>query len=67
MLFVKTPLQPPVPDAVASHVLKAVFICACVKHADVVVFTGHVNTTDGGAGTVKVASQVVVIGAHKLV
>jgi hypothetical protein len=61
------PLHPPVPDAVANHVLKAVFTCACVKQDDVVVFTGHVNDTVGGFGTVNVAWQVVVNGAQLLV
>ena len=67
LLFVNTPLHPPVPDAVANHALKAVFIWACVKQADVVVFTGQVNDITGGAGTVNVAWQVVVNGAHELV
>jgi hypothetical protein len=67
LLFVVTPLQPPLPDAVANHALKAVFTCACVKQADVAVFTGHVNDTTGGAGTVNVAWHVVVNGAHVLV
>jgi hypothetical protein len=66
-LFVNTPLHPPLPDAVASHALNAVFTCACVKQADVVVFTGHVSDTVGGAGTVNVAWQVVVNGAQVLV
>jgi hypothetical protein len=30
LLFVSTPLQPPLADAVASHVAKAVFTAACV-------------------------------------
>ena len=67
MLFDNTPLQPPLADAVANHALNAVFICACVKQADVVVFTGQVNDTVGGAATVNVAWQVVVNGAHELV
>jgi hypothetical protein len=66
LLFVNTPLHPPVPDAVANHALKAVFTCACVQ-AVVVVLTGHVNVTSDGAGTVNVASQVVVNGAQLLV
>jgi hypothetical protein len=60
-------LHPPLADAVANQALKAVFTWACVKQADVLVFTGQVNATSGGAGTVKVAWQVVVIGAHVLV
>jgi hypothetical protein len=67
LLFVNTPLQPPLADAVANHALKAVFTCACVKQAAVLVFTGHVKTIVGGAGTVNVAWQVVVNGAHVLV
>jgi hypothetical protein len=60
-------LHPPLPDAVANHALKAEFTCACVKQADVAVFTGQVIDTTGGAGTVNVAWQVVVNGAHVLV
>ena len=67
LLFVKTPLHPPDPDAVDNHALNAVFTCACVKQADVAVFTGQVIDTTGGAGTVNVAWQVVVNGAHVLV
>jgi hypothetical protein len=67
LLLDKIPLQPPLADAVANHALKAVLICACVKQAPVVVFTGQVNVTVGGAGTVNVAWQVVVNGAHELV
>jgi hypothetical protein len=60
-------LHPPLADAVANHALKAVFTCACVKQAAVWVFTGQVNDIIGGAGTVNVAWQVVVNGAHELV
>ena len=67
LLFVKTPLHPPLADAVANHALKAVFTCACVKQAAVLVFTGQVNDITGGAGTVNVAWQVVVSGAQLLV
>jgi hypothetical protein len=55
LLFVSTPLQPPVTDTVASQVLKAAFTEDCNWQAVVVVFTGQFNTTLGGAGTVKVA------------
>lgn len=55
LLLVKTPLQPPVPLAVASQVLKAAFTAACVWQAAVVVFTGQVSTAGGVAETVKVA------------
>ena len=67
LLFVNTPLHPPLADAVANHALKAVFTCACVKQEAVLVFTGQVNDTIGGGGTVKVAWQVVVNGAQVLV
>ncbi len=67
LLSVNTPLQPPLADAVASQFAKAVFTAACVWHAGAVVLVGHVNTTDGEAGTVKVAWQVVVNGAQVLV
>jgi hypothetical protein len=60
-------LQPPLPDAVANHALKAVLTCACVKQAEVAVFTGHVNDTTGGAFTVNVAEHVLVNGSHVLV
>jgi hypothetical protein len=66
LLFVNTPLHPPLADAVANHALKATFTCACVKQAAVLVFTGQVNDT-GGAGTVNVAWHVVVNGAQVLV
>ena len=60
-------MHPPLADAVANHALKAVFTCASVKQAAVLVFTGQVNDTVGGAGTVNVAWQVVVKGAQLLV
>jgi hypothetical protein len=67
LLFVNTPLHPPDPDAVANHALKAEFTCDCSKPDAVLVFTGHVKDTTGGAGTVNVAWQVVVNGAQVLV
>ncbi len=67
MLFVKTPLQPPVALAVDSHVLNAAFTAACVWHAVVVAFVGQVNTTFCAVATVNVAWQVVVSGAQLLV
>jgi hypothetical protein len=54
-LFVKVPLQPPVPLAVANQVAKAASTAACVWQAVVVVFVGQVSVTVGAAGTVKVA------------
>jgi hypothetical protein len=67
LLFVKVPLQPPLPLAVASHVLKAAFTAACVWQAVVVVLTGQVSDTVGAVGTVKVAWQVVINGRQVLV
>jgi hypothetical protein len=58
-LLVKTPLQPPVAEAVASQVLNAAFTAACVWQAAVVVFAGQFNTTFCAEATVKVAWQVV--------
>jgi hypothetical protein len=59
LLFVNTPLQPPVAVAVASQLLNAAFTAACVWQAAVVVFAGQFNTTFGAAATVYVAWQVV--------
>ena len=67
MLFDNAPLQPPVADAVANQVAKAVLIDACDWQAATAVFVGQVSTTVGAAGTVKVAWQVVVSGAQVLV
>jgi hypothetical protein len=67
LLFVNTPLQPPLADAEANQVAKAVFTAACVWHAAAVVLVGQVSTTVGGTATVNVAWQVVVVGAQSLV
>ena len=67
LLFVSTPLQPPDAVAVASHVAYAASSWACVKQALAVDGIGQVSTTVGGAVTVKVAVQVVVVGAQELV
>ena len=67
LLLVSAPLQPPLALAVASQLAKAVFTAACVWQAVVVVLAGQVSTTVGAAGTVKVAWQVVVVGAQVLV
>ena len=67
LLFVRTPLQPPLAEAVANQVAKAVFTAACVWQAAAVVFVGQVKTTGGAAVTVKVAWQVDVVGAQELV
>jgi hypothetical protein len=55
LLFVKTPLQPPLADVVANQVENAVFTAACVWQAATVVFVGQVSTTGGADVTVKVA------------
>ena len=55
LLLVKTPLQPPLAEAVASHVAKAASTAAWVWQENTVVFVGHVKVTVGAAGTVKVA------------
>ena len=67
LLFVNTPLQPPLALAVPSQVVKAEFTAACVWQEVAVVFTGQLSTTVGGAVTVNVAWQVVVNGAQVLV
>ena len=66
LLLVKTPLQPPLADAVANQVEKAVLIAACVWPNGSVWGCGQVRLTVGAAGTVKVAWQVVVNGAQSL-
>jgi hypothetical protein len=58
LLLLKTPLQPPVPLAVASQVAKAAFTCACVCPEATDVFVGQVSTGAVGAGIVKVDVQV---------
>ena len=55
LLLVRTPLQPPLAEAVANQVAKAVFTAAWVCPSAVVVFVGHVSTTVGAAATVNVA------------
>ncbi len=67
MLFVRTPLQPPMADAEASQFENAVFTATCVWQAGVVVLVGQANATFCAAATVKVAWQVVVKGAQLLV
>ena len=59
LLFVKTPLQPPLADTEANQVEKAVLIAAWDWQAAAVVFVGQISTTVGAAATVKVAWQVV--------
>ncbi len=60
MLFVRTPLQPPMPLAIASQAAKAALTCAWVCPNAVVVLAGQFKVTIGGAATVNVAWQVVV-------
>jgi hypothetical protein len=67
LLFVSTPLHPPLPDAVANHAAKAAFTAAWVWPLGVEVFTGHVNTTASGAVTVNVASHVLIVASQLLV
>ena len=67
LLLVKTPLHPPLAVALASHAANWAFTADCVWQAATVVFVGQLSTTVGGAGTVKVAVQVVVNGAQLLV
>jgi hypothetical protein len=55
LLFVRTPLQPPVAEAVESQALKAVLTAVWVWQETTVVLTGQFNITVGCAGTVKVA------------
>ena len=68
LLFVKLPLQPPLPLAEANQRLKTPSISACDRQAGLVVISaGQVRVTDGAVGTVKVAWQVVVNGRQELV
>ena len=67
LLFDKAPLQPPLPLAVANHVANLALMAACVWPKASVWFVGQVSDTVGAAGTVKVAWQVVVVGAQALV
>lgn len=55
LLFVRTPLQPPLAVAVASHVANAVLTAACEVQACKVVLVGQVNVAGGIEETVKVA------------
>ena len=66
LLFVRTPLHPPLALAVASHAANCVFTAACVWQEATVVFTGQVKTAADGAVTVNVAEQVAT-GAQLLV
>lgn len=61
LLLVKTPLQPPVKVAVASHAAYAALTWSCVKQAAVVVGTGQVSVTGGSTVQVKAWVQVAVL------
>lgn len=56
--LVKTPLQPPLAEAVANQAEKAVLIAAWDWQAATVVFVGQVRLTVGAASTKKVAWPV---------
>jgi hypothetical protein len=58
LLFVRTPLQPPLADAVASQAVNAALTAAWVWQAATVVLVGQVSTTVGGACTTKLACPV---------
>jgi hypothetical protein len=64
LLLLKTPLQPPVPLAVANQAAKAAFTCACDCPKATVAFVGQVSTGAVGAGIVKLEEQV--SGAEQL-
>ncbi len=55
LLFVKTPAQPPEPEAVANQAAKAASTAACVWQAAAVVLVGQVSTT--GLVTVNVTAS----------
>jgi hypothetical protein len=67
LLLLLDPLHPPLELAVASHAVNSAFTCSCVWQDATVVFCGQTNDTAGGAVTVKLALQVVVVGAQLLV
>ena len=67
LLLVSEPPQPPLAVTVASHVANLALMAACVWPKASVWFVGQVSDTVGAAGTVKVAWQVVVVGAQVLV
>ena len=67
MSLLKEPLQPPLAEAVASHITNAELTAACVEQTAMLMFMGQISTTGGAAATVKVAWQVVVSGAQVLV
>lgn len=58
LLFVKTALQPPVMETVASHAAYFASMEACVWQAASVVLIGQVRSTAGAAVTVNVRVQV---------
>ena len=58
LLFVKTALQPPVMETVASHAAYFASMAACVWQAASVVLIGQVRSTAGAAVTANVRVQV---------
>jgi hypothetical protein len=58
LLWVSTPLQPPVKVACASHARYLLVIAACDWQAASVVTGGQVSITLAGASTVKLDEQV---------
>ena len=58
LLLVKTPLQPPLADAVASQAANFTSIWDWVWQAASVTLAGQLSTKAGAAATVKVALQV---------
>jgi hypothetical protein len=66
-LLVRIPLHPPLELAVASHAVNSALTAAWVWQDATVVLLGQTNDTVGAAVTVKLALQVVVVGAQLLV
>jgi hypothetical protein len=67
LLLLRAPLHPPLELAVASHAVNSALTADCVWQDATVVFCGQTNDTAGGPVTVKLALQVVVVGAQLLV
>ena len=51
-MFVNVPPHPPLAVVDAKNAAYAVFTCACVLHAAIVLSVPQLNTTAGGAVTV---------------
>jgi hypothetical protein len=67
LLLLRAPLHPPLELAVASHAANSAFTAVCVWQDATVVLVGQTSDTGGGAETVKLAEQVVTVGAQLLV